>query len=89
MKFERHNLGFNGDLADCATFAYAHMVPPSGLTLRATVFNIRKRIICFYIWLIGDLLWFIFDFTSGTYGRSTLDLVQMVLAVCGIYSWRK
>ena len=61
----------------------------TAISLIGTVFNIKKKIICFYIWAIGDILWFIFDFTGGTYGRSTLDLVQIVLAICGIYSWSK
>lgn len=61
----------------------------TAISLIGTVFNIKKNISCFYIWLVGDILWFIFDLTAGTYGRSTLDFVQVILAVWGIYSWRK
>lgn len=61
----------------------------TAVSLIGTVFNIRKKIICFYIWLIGDICWFTLDFTSGVYGRATLDLFQIFLAVCGIFEWRK
>ncbi len=59
------------------------------ISLLGTVFNIRKRVICFYIWLIGDVCWFILDYTNGVYGRAMLDFVQILLAFCGIIEWRK
>lgn len=61
----------------------------TAISLTGTILNIRKNIWCFYIWLIGDILWCIFDFTAGTYGRSLLDFVQVILAVCDIISWKK
>ena len=61
----------------------------TAISLMGTVFNIRKKIICFYIWLIGDLLWCIFDLMSGTNGRATLDVIQIILSICGILSWKK
>lgn len=47
----------------------------TAVSLTGTVLNIRKNIWCFYIWLIGDILWYTLDFTSGTYGRALLDFV--------------
>ncbi len=61
----------------------------TAISLIGTVLNIRKNILCFYIWLIGDILWCALDFHNGTYGRSLLDFVQVILAVCGIISWKK
>ena len=61
----------------------------TAISLTGTILNIQKNILCFYVWLIGDILWCIFDFTAGTYGRSLLDFVQVILAVCGIVSWQK
>lgn len=61
----------------------------TAVSLTGTVLNIRKNIWCFYIWLIGDILWCALDFTSGTYGRALLDFVQVILAICGIVSWKK
>lgn len=61
----------------------------TAISLIGTVLNIRKDILCFYIWLIGDILWCALDFHNGTYGGSLLDFVQVILAVCGIISWKK
>ena len=61
----------------------------TAISLLGTVLNVRKKILCFYVWLIGDILWCTFDFMNGTYARSILDFVQIVLAICGIISWRK
>ena len=61
----------------------------TAISLTGTVFNIRKKIICFHIWLIGDVCWFILDYSSGVYGRAVLDLIQIILAFCGIYEWKK
>lgn len=55
----------------------------------ATVFNIRKKIVCFYIWPFVDFCWFVFDYAAGVYGRALLDFVQIILAFCGILEWRK
>ncbi len=61
----------------------------TAVSLIGTVFNIRKKIICFYIWLLGDILWFVLDYTAGVYGRAALDFIQVILAICGISEWKK
>nr|DAH98316.1 MAG TPA: Nicotinamide riboside transporter PnuC transport, vitamin transport, Nicotinamide [Caudoviricetes sp.] len=61
----------------------------TAISLTGTILNIQKNILCFYVWLIGDILWCALDFCNGTYGRSLLDFVQVILAVCGIVSWQK
>ena len=61
----------------------------TAISLSGTILNVRKNVLCFYIWLIGDILWCTFDFTQRMYGRSLLDFIQIILAICGIISWRK
>ena len=61
----------------------------TAISLTGTILNIQKNILCFYVWLIGDILWCALDFCNGTYGRSLLGFVQVILAVCGIVSWQK
>ena len=39
----------------------------TAISLTGIVLNIRKNILCFYIWLIGDILWCALDFNAGTY----------------------
>ena len=59
------------------------------ICLTGTVFNCKKMKICFYLWIVGNLLWFAFDLHSGLYSRAALDTVQLALAVYGIYEWSK
>ncbi len=61
----------------------------TAISLAGTIFNVRKNILCFYVWLFGDVLWCAFDFKSEMYGRCFLDFVQVILAICGIFSWKK
>lgn len=57
--------------------------------LAGTILNVKKNIICFYLWSAGNVAWLTFDLWSGVYSRAVLDAVQLGFAVWGIYEWRK
>ncbi len=59
------------------------------VSLSGNIFNVKKSVVCFYIWAIGEVFWFILDIKSGAFGRAFLDLVQFVLAIWGIIEWSK
>lgn len=59
------------------------------ISLSGTILNVKKNILCFYVWLVGDVLWCVFDLAGRMYGRSALDFVQVILSICGIISWKK
>ena len=59
------------------------------ISIIGTVFNIRKKVVCFYIWMLGDILWWIFDVLHGCYGRACLDFLQVILAFWGMICWNK
>ena len=59
------------------------------ISIIGTVFNIKKKVACFYIWLIGDILWLIFDILNVCYGRACLDFLQSIMAFWGIVCWNK
>ena len=61
----------------------------TAVCLAGTMLNCRKKIACFYFWIIGNILWLLFDINSGLYSRAALDTVQLALAVYGIYEWKK
>lgn len=61
----------------------------SVISLSGNIFNVKKKVACFYIWAIGEVFWFILDFKNGTYGRAFLDLVQLIMAIYGIIQWNK
>jgi nicotinamide mononucleotide transporter len=58
-------------------------------SLIGTVLNVKKHISCFYIWVIANIAWMIFDIMTGLYSRALLDLVQLFFAIWGIIEWRK
>lgn len=58
------------------------------LSLSGNVFNIKKNVVCFYIWALGEFFWMMLDLKNGTYGRAFLDLTQLCFALWGIYEWR-
>ena len=59
------------------------------LSLSGNIFNVKRKVTCFYIWAIGEIFWFILDVNSGTYGRAFLDLVQFIMAIWGIIEWKR
>lgn len=61
----------------------------TAICLLGTILNVKKCIGCFYLWTIGNILWFIFDIYSKLYSRALLDFVQLCFAVWGIIEWSK
>ncbi len=59
------------------------------LSLSGNIFNIKKKVTCFYIWAIGEIFWLALDLTNEVYGRSFLDLIQFIMAVWGIVEWKR
>jgi len=59
------------------------------ICLTGNVFNVKKSVICFYIWTLGNVLWLTYDCYSGLYSRAFLDIVQTVFSVWGIIEWSK
>lgn len=58
------------------------------MCLVGTILNVKKNIICFYLWSIANIGWLIFDIISGLYSRALLDFVQLCFAIWGIIEWR-
>ena len=61
----------------------------AGISLFGSFLNAKKKIACFYLWGIGEIFWFILDIHNGVYGRATLDLVSLCMAVYGIIEWNR
>jgi len=57
--------------------------------LAGTILNVKKNILCFYLWTFGNLAWLVFDLQSRLYSRAVLDVVQLGFSVWGIFEWRK
>ncbi len=59
------------------------------LSLIGVVLNIKKKISCFYIWFITNASWTIIDFYKDIPAQGTLFFIYTLLAVYGIYEWKK
>jgi nicotinamide riboside transporter PnuC len=61
----------------------------TGFSLLGTVLNIKKKRICFTIWLFTNLAWTVYDFYIKNYPQAVLFAIYTILAIYGIYEWRK
>ena len=61
----------------------------TAICLAGTVLNVKKVRWCFHLWTIGNLLWLAIDLRNSLYSRALLDFVQLVLAIWGIYEWKR
>ena len=53
------------------------------------VLNIKKKRECFFVRAVTNASWCIVDLVKGIYAQSFLFLVYFVLALWGIWEWRK
>lgn len=59
------------------------------VALIGTILNCKQIRACFYLWCVTNVMWLIWDACCGLWSRCVLDAVQLVLAVYGIYEWKK
>jgi nicotinamide riboside transporter PnuC len=51
--------------------------------------NIKKKVVCFYIWAATNATWAMVDAAHGIYSQSALQGVYFGLSIYGILSWSK
>jgi nicotinamide riboside transporter PnuC len=61
----------------------------TGASLLGNVFNIRKSVVCYYIWTFTNIAWLIYDICNKNSARAALDAIQTVLGLWGIFEWSK
>lgn len=59
------------------------------LAVVGVILNIKKKRICFVIWLFTNSAWCIVDAVRGIPAQSALFALYTVLAIWGIHEWRK
>ena len=60
------------------------------LTILATVgviLNVKKKIACFYIWVVTNACWAMVDFYMGIPSQGVLFTIYFFLAIWGILEW--
>lgn len=59
------------------------------ICLAGNALNVKKNVACFYVWMLGNICWLIYDIATGLYSRAALDFVQTGFAVWGIIEWTR
>lgn len=59
------------------------------LALLGTILNAEKHRAGFYLWLVTNLFWTIYDFKIGAYAQGTLFFAYFLLAIRGLIVWKK
>lgn len=59
------------------------------LSLIGVILNIKKKKICFLIWMVTNASWCIYDFSIEAHAQSFLFLIYTALAIWGFIAWRK
>lgn len=61
----------------------------TSFSLLGVILNIKKKRSCFYIWTVTNGIWAGVDFYKGIYAQALLFAIYFLLALWGIYEWRK
>ena len=61
----------------------------AAFSLLGVVLNIKKNRLCFAIWACTNFAWMVIDIHEGIYAQGMLFGVYFVLALWGLYEWRK
>lgn len=61
----------------------------TAVCLLGTVLNVKKRRVCFVLWMVGNIAWMVFDLRARIYSRAILDAVQLAFAAWGYVEWGK
>lgn len=57
------------------------------LSIIGTVLNIKKKRVCFAIWIVTDMIWCVYDWHIWEYQQSALFFVSLCLAIWGFVVW--
>lgn len=58
------------------------------LAVAGVLLNNRRRINCFYLWLISNAICAVLHACTGLWSLCIRDVIFFVLAIEGIYRWR-
>ena len=60
----------------------------AALAIIGTAANSFQKRWCFYIWLVTNAFWCIYDFKIGAYAQAVQFVVYFMLSVNGLMQWR-
>lgn len=59
------------------------------LSILGVILNVKRRKECFIVWAFTNFAWMVYDFRIQAYAQSALFAVYFILAIWGLYEWRK
>ena len=59
------------------------------ISITGTFFNIKKKVFCFYLWAVVEVLCFVIDIKNKQFGRAFLDMFGFGMNIYGIIVWTK
>jgi nicotinamide riboside transporter PnuC len=59
------------------------------VSIIGTVLNVYKNNYCFVLWAITNFFWVGINFYKHEYAQSFLFLIYFILAILGLWQWRK
>ena len=61
----------------------------TAISVFGSILNAKKSKWCFYVWILANIIWLIYDIYIELYSRATLDVIQTTICIIGIYHWTK
>ncbi len=59
----------------------------AGLSITGVILNIKRKRVCFLVWIAANLGWVVVNLAHGIYAEAFLFLVYTGLAVWGFIEW--
>lgn len=59
------------------------------ISVTGSILNAKHSVYCFYIWIMSNILWIMYDLYIKLYSRALLDIFQTIICIYGIINWRK
>lgn len=61
----------------------------TAISVFGSMLNAKKSKWCFYVWILANVIWLVYDIYIRLYSRATLDIIQTVICISGIIYWNK
>ena len=59
------------------------------ISIVGSFLNIKKNPVCFYLWVVCEVMYWMIDTKNQQYGRAFLDFFYVIVNIYGICSWSK
>jgi hypothetical protein len=58
------------------------------VSIYAKLLVIKHKVLGFYLWIIADTLWMLYNFYIGANAQAFLMFIYIFFSLYGIYKWR-